>query len=80
MIFTELVGIRSPLPVSHASGSSDPISEGRGKKRERKNPQLLLSLLGSVKGVRDELERSRIEDESNHSERDVLEGQKESMA
>ena len=79
MTFTDLVGIRAPR-VSHASGSSDPGSEGRRKKRERKNPQLLLSLLGSAKGVRDWLERSRAEDERDHSERDALEGQKGSMA
>ena len=31
--------------------------------KRRKNPQLLLSLLGSASGLRDELRRSRAEDE-----------------
>ncbi|BDC18690.1 VapB-type antitoxin [Acidianus sp. HS-5] len=32
-------------------------------KKKEKDPQLLLSLLGSAKGVKEELERSRKEDE-----------------
>ncbi|MDT7892656.1 MAG: VapB-type antitoxin [Thermoproteota archaeon] len=32
----------------------------------RKNPQLLISLFGSVKGLREEFEKSRREDESNN--------------
>ena len=64
--FTALVGIRTPR-VSHVLGSAGSGSEDRGKKRERRrSPQLLLSLLGSVRGVRDELKRSRIEDERDH--------------
>ena len=77
MAFTDLVGIRAPT-ISHALGGSGSGNESRRKKRERKrNPLLLLSLLGSIKGVRNELKRSRAEDERNHSERDVLEGQDE---
>jgi len=32
----------------------------------RKSPQLLISLFGSVKGLREEFERSRREDEGNN--------------
>ena len=66
MTFTALIGISSPT-ILHALGSAGSGSEDRGKKRERKrSPRLLLSLLGSVRGVRDELKRSRIEDERDH--------------
>jgi len=34
-------------------------------KKGNKNSQLLLSLLGSARGIREEFERSRIEDESS---------------
>ncbi|BFI76883.1 VapB-type antitoxin [Sulfurisphaera ohwakuensis] len=34
-------------------------------KRTRKDPQLLISLLGSAKGISEEFKRSRIEDESH---------------
>jgi hypothetical protein len=34
-------------------------------KKPQKNAQLLFSLLGSAKGIREELERSRREDEGN---------------
>ncbi|AHC51520.1 VapB-type antitoxin [Sulfolobus acidocaldarius SUSAZ] len=35
-------------------------------KEVKKDPQLLLSLLGSMKGIREELEKAREEDESNY--------------
>ncbi|AKA74598.1 VapB-type antitoxin [Saccharolobus solfataricus] len=35
------------------------------EKKSNKNSELLLSLLGSAKGIREEFERSRIEDESS---------------
>jgi len=34
-------------------------------RKSQKNAQLLFSLLGSAKGIREELERSRIEDEGS---------------
>jgi len=38
----------------------------------RKNPQLLISLFGSVKGLREEFEKSRREDESNNRFRTIV--------
>jgi hypothetical protein len=38
----------------------------------RKNPQLLISLVGSVKGLREEFEKSRREDESNNRYRTIV--------
>jgi hypothetical protein len=38
----------------------------------RKNPQLLISLFGSVKGLREEFEKSRREDESNNRYRTIV--------
>ncbi|AGE73440.1 hypothetical protein SacRon12I_06020 [Sulfolobus acidocaldarius Ron12/I] len=35
-------------------------------KEVKKDPQLLLSLLGSMKGIREELEKAREEDESDY--------------
>ena len=38
----------------------------------RKNPQLLISLFGSIKGLREEFEKSRREDESNNRFRTIV--------
>ncbi len=38
----------------------------------RKNPQSLISLVGSVKGLREEFEKSRREDESNNRYRTIV--------
>jgi len=38
----------------------------------RKNPQSLISLFGSIKGLREEFEKSRREDESNNRYRTIV--------
>lgn len=56
------------FPLLHyrlfSQSGSEATSKGvEDNDKRRKNPQLLLSLLGSASGLRDELRRSRAEDE-----------------
>ncbi|GAA5419472.1 hypothetical protein Stok01_01433 [Sulfurisphaera tokodaii] len=67
----KLVKIAAELQLS--KGKKVSLNEAIGylitfyeeNKRSKKDSQLLISLLGSAKGIREEFERSRIEDESS---------------
>ena len=60
---TRLIPLIIHYRLFSQSGSEATSKGVEDNDKRRKNPQLLLSLLGSANGLRDELRRSRAEDE-----------------